>query len=279
MTGPLFAAQHGWIRVTGAEPLLSALQNLAPAWPTRQRQGRSRVVASIAALSEPEGWRFTCDAYAVPEFRFSDSLAAANGLLGTLIGCMVALEPRIAALHAASVQVPGGLLLLLGENGAGKSTLSVALAMRGYRFVGDDRLLVQFTRRPRGIGLQLTAKLRLPLPGGAGPGFGEFVAARAVLQAEGMSLIRFRPEEILPRGQSVRLHAAILLERDGMSQPELRPLSRTDLLDALLEGCFAPQLTAVERLQALLPLADLPGYALSYADSTAAAARLGEQFA
>jgi len=45
--------------------------------------------------------------------------------------------------HAGCVAREGRALLLLGESGAGKTTLSLALARRGWDFMGDDIVMVE----------------------------------------------------------------------------------------------------------------------------------------
>jgi hypothetical protein len=44
----------------------------------------------------------------------------------------------VAVMHAAAVEIDGRGVLLLGDSGAGKSTLSVAAAVRGAGYLGDD---------------------------------------------------------------------------------------------------------------------------------------------
>ena len=46
------------------------------------------------------------------------------------------------AFHASAVAFPQGAVMFLGPSGRGKSFLSVALALRGYEFIGDDHVTV-----------------------------------------------------------------------------------------------------------------------------------------
>ncbi len=51
-------------------------------------------------------------------------------------------ERRFLILHAASVEKDGKALIITGESGAGKSTLSAILSANGWRFMGDEFVLI-----------------------------------------------------------------------------------------------------------------------------------------
>lgn len=62
-----------------------------------------------------------------------------------LAGTGLALSWRLRGelcLHAAAVNVDGRAVLLAGPSGAGKSTIAAALALRGYRVIADDLVVV-----------------------------------------------------------------------------------------------------------------------------------------
>jgi hypothetical protein len=61
----------------------------------------------------------------------------ATYLLGPVMGFVLRLR-GVTALHASTVEVGGGAVLLVGPSGAGKSTTAAALASRGVRVLGDD---------------------------------------------------------------------------------------------------------------------------------------------
>ncbi len=52
-------------------------------------------------------------------------------------------ERRFLLLHAASVEKDGKALILTGESGSGKSTLAALLALKGWRFLGDEFALIE----------------------------------------------------------------------------------------------------------------------------------------
>ncbi len=73
-------------------------------------------------------------------------LPLAQGLLAAEMGMnlQVALgERRFLLLHAASVERDGRALILTGESGSGKSTLSALLGASGWRFMGDEFVLIE----------------------------------------------------------------------------------------------------------------------------------------
>ncbi len=72
-------------------------------------------------------------------------LPLAQGLLAAEMGMNLQLalgERRFLLLHAASVEKDGQGLILTGESGSGKSTLSALLGARGWRFMGDEFVLL-----------------------------------------------------------------------------------------------------------------------------------------
>lgn len=72
-------------------------------------------------------------------------LPLAHGLLAAemAMNLQVALgHRRHLLLHASSVERDGRALVMTGESGAGKSTLATLLAVRGWRFMGDEFVLL-----------------------------------------------------------------------------------------------------------------------------------------
>ncbi len=115
--------------------------------------------------TDNDGWE-QLESRLVPTHRFAvrsraewlelDSLLPWQALLGHFfVHCVMAMQPRLLFLHAASIGLGGKGVLLCGDKGAGKSTLSLALAARGHSFLGDEtavvdpsgRLLLPFRRR------------------------------------------------------------------------------------------------------------------------------------
>ena len=278
MSTHYFAGPEGCIRVQDAAPLLPDVAVLAPCWP-HATEPLGVVANGFRVVHEASAWRFEDPDRAMPSLVFDEGLPASLGFVGALLWSAVAQDKVYACLHAGALDAADGMLVLVGDANAGKSTLSVAWAALGRRFVCDDRLVIRFDAAPAGIGMALTPKLRLPLPPAAPAAFRAFVAAREARRYEALTLVQLKPAEALAFGERRPLQALVLLDRDGVSPPHLEPAPQPDLLDALLEGGFAPRLDAVGRLQAFHGLAALPCLRLTYGDSFAAAALLADIFA
>ncbi len=72
-------------------------------------------------------------------------VSLAHGLLAAEMAMNLQLalgERRFLLLHAASVERDGCAMILTGESGAGKSTLAVLLGEQGWRFMGDEFVLL-----------------------------------------------------------------------------------------------------------------------------------------
>ncbi|HYM31369.1 MAG TPA: hypothetical protein VEU47_08735 [Candidatus Cybelea sp.] len=276
-----FAGATGWIAVSGAEPLFERLALLAPDWPRAER-GVSTPASRIHASMTGGLWRFETEGEWSADQVFLGDGPASFGLLGALQGTFVMQDAGLACLHAAAVDSAAGLLVLVGDSNAGKSTLSVALTALGRQYAGDDRLVIRLGGRPEGVSQALSPKLRLPLPPDAPRQFRSFVDERTAGRDEAMALalLRLRPGEMLSFGEARPLAALVLLDRrdSGEDPPDLVETSRPEVLDALLEGGFAPRLKAAERLKAFHGLSALPRYRLGFASSFAAARLLSDRF-
>jgi HprK-related kinase A len=99
---------------------------------------------------EPQTWwrRFARASVAIRgDYMLPDAipLPLAQGLLAAEMGMNLQLalgERRFLLLHAASVEKHGRALILTGESGSGKSTLSALLGANGWRFMGDEFVLI-----------------------------------------------------------------------------------------------------------------------------------------
>jgi hypothetical protein len=68
-----------------------------------------------------------------------DSPAAPDGFLSDLLlSPVLAMQRELLFVHAASLEIAGRGVLLIGPSGAGKTTTALTLAARGHGYLGDD---------------------------------------------------------------------------------------------------------------------------------------------
>ncbi|WP_375402611.1 HprK-related kinase A [uncultured Sphingomonas sp.] len=199
-------------------------------------------------------------------------LPLAHALLAAEMGMNLQLAlggRRHLLLHASSVERDGRALLMTGESGAGKSTLSVALAARGWRFMGDEFALIDFDTGevlavPRPVSLKndsiavgraawpdaVTGPLLTATPKGDVQHFAPGSAAIAVMN---------RPAK----------PALLLFPRYGFA-PEVRPVPLSETFVRLTQA--STNYTALGRVgfETLIRLVrDVPALAVDYPDGQA----------
>lgn len=265
----------GRIAVRGAAPVIPLLRHLAPAWPVQHPSADHNEMAMVTATFDGQMWRYESTAYDSPDYGFLPGLGAANGLVGAMLGTMLACNPTWISLHAGAAEIDGRLVLMIGANMAGKSTLATALAAAGCRLWSDDRvLLMPGTGRVtegdgwRVMALGLSAKVRLPLPDTAPGSYRSWVHSRRRLVGEDMAYLQTGDNECAPAGAITQPHAILVPDRvpDGPAFA-VTSLARGQVVKHLVPAAFAPALSAIERLQRLGKLAaQLDARLLQYRD-------------
>lgn len=173
-----------------------------------------------------------------------------------IIQVMLDATPWI-AVHAAAVAREGGAVMLTGPGRAGKTTLSLAALKAGWRFAGDDYVLLR-TDAPQVAPLFATARLRDDMAA-------RFPWIGAVLREVSQELGERRHELVLAGRPELgviggaELKAVLLLDRRGAEAPEFGAASRTAVLSTLMAntlvatpGYEAARTAKVMRLLAML---------------------------
>jgi hypothetical protein len=249
---PLFL--HGW-RVVATGP------DLEPAIRCRTQAEGFEILAPVL----PGGRHL-----AATDFEAADVVASA-------LAALAVAGPGMILPHAAAVESPAGLLLLLADTTGGKSTLALTLAAAGWRLFSDDRLgLRREGSGASGIALGLAAKLRLPLPHSAA-GLSEFIRTRTRRSWPSLAYLQLGPGEQAEPGAQAAVAACLLLDRSG-GAPMLEPAHPARLVRALAESAAAPWLTPSEVMRAAASHASLPVFHLRYADASPTVPLLFERF-
>lgn len=144
-------------------------------------------------------------------------------------------DRSVFALHAASLAKNGAGLLLCGEAGAGKSTLTLQLVDAGFRYCGDDVVLIEDDGTACGIPFALTLK----------EGSWEWLSALHSIwdgvthrRADGAQVRYLRVSNAYNGNLSISW--IIFLNRVASGSPKLTALNQLDAMKQLIDGAFAP---------------------------------------
>lgn len=74
-------------------------------------------------------------------------------ILGTCMGALL-MQRRVLPLHGSAIAIDGKAYAIIGKRGAGKSTLTSAFLSRGYQFLSDDVIAVDYS--PDGACIMVT---------------------------------------------------------------------------------------------------------------------------
>ncbi len=143
-------------------------------------------------------------------------------------------DRSVFALHAASLAKNGAGLLLCGEAGAGKSTFALQLVDAGFRYCGDDVVLIEDDGTACGIPFALTLKEGSWEGLSTLHGSWDGVTHR---RADGAQVRYLRVSNAYNGNLSVSW--IIFLNRVASGSPKLTALNQLDSMKRLIEGAFA----------------------------------------
>jgi hypothetical protein len=132
--------------------------------------------------------------------------------------------------HAAAVALGGDGVLILGSSTAGKTSTALACVDAGWRYVGDDCVLLA-AHPPRAASLYVTARVRSDMLSRlrtAQTATERYSTDSGELRAE-IDVTRFAGAEI----GDADIKAIVLPARSGEARPSVAPISRVMALRAL----------------------------------------------
>lgn len=191
----------------------------------------------------------------IPEVR-----SIAPVLEGLLVGFAVRTRTRAAPLHAASVALGEGPILLAGAKGSGKSTLALALARLGAGYLGDELTFVRY----EDLGVEPFPKAAT-LKAGAFDLFSEVETHLDPIRGP----VRYHlPVAAAPAATELGPPAAIVLPRfdPGADRPELSVLDPGALALELVQQLFGGLARDPRALGLVARLARTVAYSLTFPD-------------
>jgi hypothetical protein len=141
------------------------------------------------------------------------------------------------AVHAAAIAWRGHGILLAGPGRAGKTSLALAGMRAGWRFAGDDYVLLRTDATPAIEPIYATARLRDDMLSH----FREMEPARREVSeetGERRHELSFGPTPEFGTIGGAPLSAIVLIDRRGAAAPTFMPVSRTALM-AIMVGNLA----------------------------------------
>jgi len=176
------------------------------------------------------------------------------------------------ALHAASLTLKEKGLILCGQPGIGKSTLALHLIDGGFRYCGDDIVLISPDGLAQGLPFAPTVK----------PGAWEAISRirndldHAVVhdRADGMR-VRYLPLTDVHEG-SFAAAWIIFLNRIGGAAADLTPLGQIETMGRVIGGSFTANGRLSQKAFAALKkiLVGAKSFELTYGDALQAARKL-----
>lgn len=206
-------------------------------------------------------------------------LPLAHALLMAEMGMNLQLalgERRFLLLHAGAVERDGRALILTGESGSGKSTLSALLGERGWRYLGDEFVLIEPASGavhpfPRPASLK-NASIDAVVAEIGDARFGPLMTATP---KGDIRHLRPSPAAIVEMHRTAR-PAAIVFPRFGF-EAAVRPVARSEAFVRLTQASTNYTALGEHGFTALVRLVtSVPSVAIDYPDTATAIALIEE---
>lgn len=254
------------IAISGDGQLESTLATIMVGWGLVAAEGepdRPIAASDLYVEQSVDGW--TCSGIALDTpLSYHDPVAASCSLIANVFKAHTIMDDSLLCLHAAGVQVGGGVVLLTGAYRAGKSVVSAACAAAGLRVFSDDIVpLSPDGRTARAAGLAI--RLRQPLPGSLAPETLDFLARHQAAASQRYLYVRPSADKLAEFGAEAPVRAVVALDREGSgaARLDLLPVDRA-LRETILRN-FARATPASRILNAFDGLVgDIPCLKLRY---------------
>jgi len=143
---------------------------------------------------------------------FPDAVAAACWLAANVVRRQTLDNPEQLCLHAASVEIGGGLVVMPSRFRAGKSVLTATLTAMGKRVFGDDVLPID-PATGDGVASGIAPRLRLPLPENFASETRQFIDRREGPKGARYLYLDLPRTLLAPRGTRLPIRGIALLDR------------------------------------------------------------------
>ena len=189
--------------------------------------------------------------------------------------CMASLDQRL-LFHAAVVAQDGRVLLLPAQSGSGKSTLAAALSASGWTYLSDELAVLD----PQTLCVEPFA-LPIGLKDKSMTALADFIPAVADLprhvRMDGVG-IRYLPPPSPPRPSPLPVSALVFPCYKSAAPAAITALKPLEALQRLTDTGSSARPLMSQDIKAMLQLASLPSYTLTFSDLERAVEAIKERF-
>jgi len=268
------------VALTDGVALLGLLPRVMQGWDVAQIAPSASAAfdpGPLTILKRAKKWR--CRAADTGEdVVFPDPVATACWLAANVVRRQTLDDPGLLCLHAASVEIGGGLVVMPNRFRAGKSVLTATLASMGKRVFGDDVLPIDPTTDD-GVAPGIAPRLRLPLPESFAPATQLFIASHEGPKGARYLYLDLPAALFAPRGTRLPIRGIALLDRVEDGPATLTRTPEGDALKQVIWQNFGREGAATAILDRLAEItARAPCLTLRYARPEEGARALIEAF-
>jgi len=239
------------ISFDGAETLVPVLKCVLCGWTLREiapDQGTPRIRLTVG----PRGFERRSPWIAGGDVRvFMDPVDAVCDLLLDIERAYIEDSPSLLALHAAGVEIGGGVVVFLSSHATGKSVLTVALAQAGCRVFADDQLPIVPGPPTVAVAPGFLPRLRRPLPDTLEPELEDFIRTHEGPMSARFRYVKLAPKRLAPLGVRAPIIGVVLVDRRPGADVEIVGVSEAEVLKACVLQSFGRTLGALEGLDHL----------------------------
>ncbi|MDH5187373.1 MAG: hypothetical protein OEW37_00290 [Rhodospirillaceae bacterium] len=249
-----FEGLKNMISFDGTEELVPVLEKVLKGWKFKPAKNNASKNPIIRIRRGPTGYERTSPWLNGGKMVLANPVDAVCDLLLDIERAFIADSGKLLALHAAAVELDGGLSVFPSTHNAGKSTLGVLLAARGARLFADDVTPLdpqQGNGLFMGVAPGFLPRLRLPLPDDLAPEGADFINSHAGPKSENFLYINLNETQLASLGQSAPVNRIILLERKKDAAAEIITVKKSEILKHTIMQSLNQDVSAIEILDNL----------------------------